>query len=508
MPRKARALIKVQITVQLVAFLAALVYCIWAGAPVLKDYWYPALLLLVAEAATEVTPFTVLRSGTRMQYDAAAMIVVASAILLPTSVGTLVVTAGILVGVVMKREGVVVSVYNLSITAFSVFLCLNVAHFIGPVGLTPRTILGAGVGSILCDASSLALVALLSKLSGKGRFWTFYAQGVVTTAIFEPWVISIGVLLGAIGWAIPWALPLTAAPLALVFLSSRARVQATEDRTRLDGLLTATTSILAATSVSGVTDATCDAAATLFEGRDARVDTDDGGAGELSARLTSELAGIQYLVVGARDALTYNYTDQERRLLETLASIAASALDKAALHEDVAEQATTDALTGLANRRSFEDQVRATLLGMRASDGSGIIFVDLDRFKQINDEYGHQAGDEVLVEVSSRLCAAVRGGDVVARLGGDEFTILLRGVNSDDDAVIVAERVLTSMRHPITLSSGIDVWTSPSIGIALALQIGLDPVTVLKEADDAMYEAKRAGKDCWRLAEPPAELVG
>jgi diguanylate cyclase (GGDEF)-like protein len=206
--------------------------------------------------------------------------------------------------------------------------------------------------------------------------------------------------------------------------------------------------------------------------------------------------------------LTYNYTEQERRLLETLASIAASALDKAALHEDVAEQATTDALTGLANRRSFEEQVRVALSGMRASDGSGIIFVDLDRFKQINDEYGHQAGDEVLIEVSSRLSAAVRGGDIVARLGGDEFTILLRGVHGADDAVIVADRVLASMRNPIHLSSGVDVSTTPSIGIALALQPGADPVTVLKSADAAMYEAKRAGKDCWRLAEQSTALVG
>jgi diguanylate cyclase (GGDEF)-like protein len=508
MPRKAPGLIKVQLTAQVLGFAAALGYCVASGVPLLKAYWYPALMLLIAESATEVTPFTVLRSGARMQYDAAAMIVVASTILLPTSVATLVVTAGILIGAAMKREGVMISIYNLSITALSVFLAISVAHLIGPVGLSLRTIVGAAVGSVLCDLFSLALVAMMNRLSGKGHFWSFYAEGAVATAIFEPWVISIGVLLGAIGWAIPWALPLTAAPLALVFLASRARVQATEDRTRLDGLLTATTSILAATSVNAVTEVTCHAAATLFDGRDGRIDDDEGGPGELSARLTSERSGIQYLVVGARDSLTWNYTDQERRLLQTLASIAASALDKAALHEDVAEQATTDALTGLANRRSFEEQVRVALSGMRASDGSGIIFVDLDRFKQINDEYGHQSGDEVLIEVSNRLCAAVRGGDIVARLGGDEFTILLRGVHSADDAVMVADRVLASMRNPIHLSSNVDVSTTPSIGIALALQPGLDPVTVLKDADAAMYEAKRAGKDCWRLAGETTALVG
>jgi diguanylate cyclase (GGDEF)-like protein len=170
------------------------------------------------------------------------------------------------------------------------------------------------------------------------------------------------------------------------------------------------------------------------------------------------------------------------------------------LHEDVTEQATTDALTGLTNRRSFEEQVRATLAGMRASDGAGIIFIDLDGFKQVNDTHGHQAGDDVLVETSKRLSAAVRGGDIVARLGGDEFTILLRGVHSAADATLVADRVLALMREPIALASGTEVSTTPSVGIALALEPGADPVQLLKNADDAMYEAKRAGKDCWRLA--------
>jgi diguanylate cyclase (GGDEF)-like protein len=501
MPRKAHALIKVQMTVQLLGMVAAVGYCIASGAPLLKSYWYLALLLLAAETATELLPFTVLRSGGRMQYDAVAMIVVASALLLPTSIATITITTGIVIGTVIKREGTMISLINASGTTISVFLSLGVAHLIGPVGLSARTILGAAIGGVLFDAFSLTLVALMNRIEGKGHFWSFITEGAAATTVFEPWVISVGVLLGAIGSAIPWALPLTAAPLALIFLASRARVEATEDRTRLDGLLAATTSILAASSVTAVTEATCNAAAVLFESRDARIDTGEGESGELSAELTSERLGVQYLVVGARDSLTYNYTDQDRRLLETLASIATSALDKAALHEDVAEQATRDALTGLANRRAFELELSSSVIGKRSADASGVMFLDLDGFKKINDEHGHKAGDEVLIETAKRLLQSVRDGDTVARLGGDEFTVLLRGVHDRDVAVIVAERILAAMRKPMLLSTGVDVHPTPSLGIALADGRETDPATLLKDADAAMYEAKRAGKDCFRFAQ-------
>jgi diguanylate cyclase (GGDEF)-like protein len=128
------------------------------------------------------------------------------------------------------------------------------------------------------------------------------------------------------------------------------------------------------------------------------------------------------------------------------------------------------------------------------------MFLDLDGFKKINDEHGHKAGDEVLVETAKRLLDSVRGGDTVARLGGDEFTVLLRGLHGKDEAAVVAERILATMRKPVRLASGVEVHPTPSLGIALAVKHDIDPATLLKDADAAMYEAKRAGKDCWRLA--------
>jgi diguanylate cyclase (GGDEF)-like protein len=290
------------------------------------------------------------------------------------------------------------------------------------------------------------------------------------------------------------------APLALVFMASRSRVAATEDRARLDGLLNATTEILATTTKDGVIEAATNSISTLFESQSGRIDDDGPKEGELGVPLRSERMMHQYLIVPARSALILKYTENDRRLLETLASVTASALDKAASHEDVTEQATRDALTGLANRRAFEAELQSSVVGNRSTDTSGVMFLDLDGFKKINDEHGHKAGDEVLAETANRLLRSVRAGDTVARLGGDEFTVLLRGVHNKEEAVIVAERILAAMRQPMQLSTGAAVHPTPSLGIALAGRGDADPATLLKDADEAMYAAKRAGKDCWRLS--------
>jgi diguanylate cyclase (GGDEF)-like protein len=490
----------VQLWVQCIVAIAVVAYCMTSAIPIIHSYWYLEAAFVVAGAVAEALPITVVRAGSRMDYDAGGMVAVACVLLFPTSVAALTISCGILLGRLFDRAGMLRSLHIWSNLTSSAFLAIFVAHLISPPELSARGILAAVVAYLVMDISSNILVSLKFKLSGQRRFWNLAFTSFMATSGLSPWVATVGILLGALGTKIPWALPLTAAPLALVFLASQARIAATEDRTHLDSLLGATTAILDGTSVSGVIETTTTAAAAIFEGQEARIDDAGPMPGELGTELVSQRLGTQYLVVGVRDAMMRRYSDQDQRMLVTLASIAATALDKAALHEDVTEQATIDPLTGLMNRRAFEEQVRAALSGMRASDGSGIIFLDLDGFKQINDTHGHQAGDEVLVETAHRLSAAVRGGDVVARLGGDEFTILLRGVHTAADATLVADRILDLMREPIALTTGVAVSTTPSVGISLALQTGADAVQLLKEADAAMYEAKRAGKDCWRLA--------
>ena len=163
-----------------------------------------------------------------------------------------------------------------------------------------------------------------------------------------------------------------------------------------------------------------------------------------------------------------------------------------------------DPLTALPNREVFIDELtRALARHARSSLHLGVLFIDLDSFKQINDSVGHEAGDRLLAEVAQRLRDAVRGGDVVARLGGDEFAILLELLESDHEAVAVARRVLAGFVEPFDLGGG-PVAVSASVGLATAHDADKTADRVLHEADIAMYRAKASGRN--RFAIFDAEL--
>jgi len=508
---KTPPLVRVQFVLIITGATAIIVYWMTGGLQQFRNYWFLALLMLVLEGATQIMPFAIAHNGARDEFSADMMVVVAAALLLPTRLGALVISCGFVAGGTIHDAKAGQSshalVVNYAGQIMAAFLSLTVAHLVGQPGLGWNSIAGAAVAALFYDTFGLLLLAMSSVLAMPIKFWSFFWGGLVSSAITYPWLICLGILLGVIGWDAPWALPLMGAPLALVFTASRSRVEATEDRTRLDGLLKATTEILAATTVASVTAAVTSSIASLFESQEGRIDMDGAREGELGVPLASDRLGNQYLVVPARPTIMITYSEHDRLLLETLASVTESALDKAALHEDVTEQATRDALTGLANRRAFEAELASSVIGKRSTDTSGVMFLDLDGFKKINDEHGHKAGDEVLVETAKRLLSSVRDSDTVARLGGDEFTVLLRGVHNKDEAIVVAERILAAMRQPMRLSTGVDVHPTPSLGIALGTGRETDPATLLKDADAAMYEAKRAGKDCWRLASDDLAVV-
>ena len=161
--------------------------------------------------------------------------------------------------------------------------------------------------------------------------------------------------------------------------------------------------------------------------------------------------------------------------------------------EALLRMANHDALTGLPNRVLLQDRLaQAIVHAQRARSQVGVMFIDLDRFKHVNDSLGHDAGDRMIVEIGRRLSSSLRESDTVARQGGDEFVVVLPDLASPDDAAKVAQKLLDSLFQPLLLGDQ-EVFPTGSIGIAMYPRDGHDSQTLLKCADSAMYRAKRQG---------------
>ncbi|AZF39310.1 Inner membrane protein YfiN [Pseudomonas sp. R1-43-08] len=177
-------------------------------------------------------------------------------------------------------------------------------------------------------------------------------------------------------------------------------------------------------------------------------------------------------------------------------------------NETLAHQASHDSLTGLPNRAFFEGRlIRALRSAAKTNERVAVLFLDSDRFKDINDNFGHAAGDAVLMAVAERVRAQLREDDLVARLGGDEFAVLLAPLHKAEDAQRIADKIIASMDAPIPLPGNTQVVTSLSIGIAIYPEHGATPGTLLNAADAAMYQAKRLSSGSQQTAESEHSVV-
>ncbi len=204
----------------------------------------------------------------------------------------------------------------------------------------------------------------------------------------------------------------------------------------------------------------------------------------------------------AAASLKQAYTGLERRVTERTRALALANRD---LREQIAERERVerrlkyetlhDSLTGLPNRTLLLqrlDQAMARYL-LNGKDQFAVLFIDLDRFKVINDSVGHLVGDDLLFQVGGRIRACLKTRDVVARLGGDEFAVLLEGIDNGDKATLIAERIIHELQTPFQLGPK-EIFTSASIGIALSSAHYRQPEELLRDADAAMYNAKDAGR--------------
>jgi len=161
--------------------------------------------------------------------------------------------------------------------------------------------------------------------------------------------------------------------------------------------------------------------------------------------------------------------------------------------EALTERAVRDPLTGLANRTLFEERLRGALSRDARTGGStGVLFLDLDGFKDVNDAYGHGVGDQVLRSVADRLSAGVRPADTVARLGGDEFVVLVEGATTTGMSALVT-RLQDAVQAPLEVR-GLTLDVGVSVGMAMAAEGAADPAGLVAEADQRMYAAKRSAR--------------
>lgn len=164
-------------------------------------------------------------------------------------------------------------------------------------------------------------------------------------------------------------------------------------------------------------------------------------------------------------------------------------------HEEVVRLAHHDPLTGLPNRLLLRDRLtQARALCTREGCELAVCYLDLDGFKAINDLHGHEAGDELLVQVASRLQLAVRANDTVCRLGGDEFVLLLNQLSKPDEHLDILKRAITALCQPVVLKSGVVVQVTTSVGVSIFPRHSIRADELIRLADHAMYDAKKAGR--------------
>ena len=212
--------------------------------------------------------------------------------------------------------------------------------------------------------------------------------------------------------------------------------------------------------------------------------------------VSDQSLALQAVRQGAQDYLVKGQCHPE-----LLARAIRFAIERKRFEEHLTYLAQYDHLTGLVNRILFRDRlVQATARSKRMQQMIGLMLLDLDRFKLVNDTFGHDMGDELLKAVSERLKTCVREVDTVARMGGDEFTIILEGVSSEQNVLVVAKRITESIATPFELK-GHCISIGISIGITIYPQDDHPVDELLKHADTAMYQAKQQGGSAFHLHE-------
>ena len=213
-------------------------------------------------------------------------------------------------------------------------------------------------------------------------------------------------------------------------------------------------------------------------------------------------AGNTHGLIGAYAREPRSFDGEDANFLQNVANTLTASIERKAGEERLAYLARFDALTGLPNRTLYLEKLSDAMLTAEQEDTCcAVLFIDLDRFKTVNDTLGHAVGDALLVEVAERLCRCVRAGDTVGRLSGDEFAVVLADIGHPEGAAATARKLNAELARPFEIA-GQTVYISGSIGISLFPRDGGEPDTLLKHADQAMYAVKKGERNTFKFALP------
>ena len=443
-------------------------------------------------------PILVPRGDETEAYQLDEGLYVAMALVLPPTGTLLAFAAGALLAQLLRRRPAVRIVFNVA------HVLLATACALGTTALVAAAWPGATVGAVIAGSIvyfvvSVLTVSMIISIADPTPIRALIADGLGFRVVVTGASISLGLLAGLGAGAQRWAVLLIIPPLGLLQVVLAGALRARRDRERIDRLFQAAIETHATVRRDDVESALLRSTRDLLAAKHARIDRAPAIGDEIGVPLEGS-EGRWLIASGARGGQPF--TAHDRKLLEGLAAVGSSALENARLVDQMKHQAFHDPLTGLPNAALFEDRLSIALAQAHRSGASvGVISLDLDRFKRVNDSFGHHAGNDLLMHAGHRIERAVREGDTVARMGGDEFAILLAGSVDVSQAQLIARTIMEQLRPPFTID-GKPVMVTASLGLVVAPGGRSTPIDVLKHADSAMYKAKERGRDRAHLFDP------
>jgi diguanylate cyclase (GGDEF)-like protein len=403
-----------------------------------------------------------------------------------------------LAGNLWHRRGWMRTAFNSGQAAATAALGATVAAWCGAGAgvFTVRTALAAVVGVLVYSLLSMLAVAGIIALAQDTPIIDTLRDGFGVRIATWGSALSLGVLITAAIELHTWVLVTAVVPIAMLQFAYRRAFRQYRQRRQMERLYEASTAIRAEVDSQAVRGELIRAAYELLAARTADLvePTTPAAAGGLRVSL-DEATDLE---VTPADGSTFD--DQDRFTLQAITSVAATALANARFQERLAHQAFHDPVTDLPNRALFLDRLRHAQARMTRVGGThyALMFIDLDRFKVVNDSLGHATGDELLVQVAGRLQRALRVGDTLARFGGDEFVVLLEDLQSETEASLIVERLLASLAEPFLLGER-ELIVTASAGVVIGDGTHLGPDECVREADVAMYRAKARGGGCFEV---------